>query len=111
LRMRGRLDEAEPLLERALALREASLGAAHPAVAAALHELGWIRFDKADYASAAELFRRATEIREESQGADHPAVAGSLQGLGASLRNWGLFSKAGWALERRLRSRKGDFGR
>jgi hypothetical protein len=38
----GRYTEAEPLLDRSLAIREGSLGPEHPDVAASLRNLPWL---------------------------------------------------------------------
>lgn len=81
LRQKGKYDEALPLAERALAMRETLLGTEHSAVADSLHLVAVIDDDKHDYAKAEPLNRRALAIRENALGPDHPDVARSLFNL------------------------------
>ena len=78
---RARYTDAEPLFERALAIREKALGAEHPDVAAALNNLAALYRDQGQYAEAEPLFERALAIKEKALGAEHPNVAMSLNGL------------------------------
>jgi CHAT domain-containing protein len=74
---------AEPLLRRALALWESSVGPAHPDVARALSNLAAILSERGDHAGAGALARRALSIRERAFGPEHLLVARSLAALGA----------------------------
>lgn len=59
---RGRSKEALPLLQMALAQREARLGPDHPDVAAVLQELGDAYAGVGDAGTAEPILRRAVEI-------------------------------------------------
>jgi hypothetical protein len=60
--MLGRHDEAAPLLQRALNMREKSYGADHPEVAVSLHNLASNGLDRRDWERTYRLFKRASEI-------------------------------------------------
>ncbi len=78
--------EAEPLMRRALAIDEASLGPDHPDVARDLNNLAQLlqatnRLDEAE-----PLMRRTLAIVEATFGPDHPYVAISLNNMVQLLR-------------------------
>lgn len=79
-RAQGKYDQALPLAERALSIREKALGGEHPLSAQALNNVAELYFLKGDYANA-ELFKRALAIREKTLGAEHPSTALSLYSL------------------------------
>jgi tetratricopeptide (TPR) repeat protein len=58
----GGYADAEPLYERALAIREKALGPDHPDVANSLNSLGGLYFKQGGYAKADPLYRRAIKI-------------------------------------------------
>ncbi|NBV23159.1 MAG: tetratricopeptide repeat protein [Proteobacteria bacterium] len=66
--------DAEPHLRRALALREARLGAHHLSVAECAFYLGGNLSDQKKYADAEQLLRRAESICKWKSGAYHPLV-------------------------------------
>jgi tetratricopeptide (TPR) repeat protein len=68
----GKYDEAEPLLKRALAIREKALGPDHPDTAQSLNNLALIYQAQEKYAEAEPLYKRAIAIREKAQGYKHP---------------------------------------
>ncbi len=70
----GRPGEAEPLLQRALAIREAALGAEHPDTATSLNNLAGLYQDLGRPGEAEPLMQRALAIREAALGADHPST-------------------------------------
>ena len=78
---RGDYAKAEPLYQRALAIREKALGPEHPDVARSLNNLANLYHDRGDYAKAEPLYQRALAIREKSLGPEHPDVADSLNSL------------------------------
>jgi CHAT domain-containing protein/Tfp pilus assembly protein PilF len=90
----GKYDEALPLVERALEIREKVLGAEHREVANAIHSAAILRWLKGDYAKAEPLFQRALMIREKSLGVEHPDVARSLNNLGILYKDMGEDAKA-----------------
>jgi hypothetical protein len=60
--------EAEPLLSRALRLREEKLGREHPDVAQALNNLGLCYLHQKRYAEGESFFLRARAINEKAFG-------------------------------------------
>lgn len=80
--MRARYADAEPLLRRALAIREAKRGPDHPEIARALHNLATLLAQEGDKAAEAErLFRRALALREKAPGDSALDLARTLDGL------------------------------
>jgi CHAT domain-containing protein/Flp pilus assembly protein TadD len=78
----GKYDEALPLAERALDIRERILGPNHREVAAVVNSLGILYRKKGNYAKAEPLYRRSLAILEKVLRPDHPNVAVSLNNLG-----------------------------
>ena len=72
---RGKYAEAEPLLKRALAIREKALGTDHPDVATSLEALGLLYTKQGKTAAAEPLLKRSLAIYESGLGANHPHVA------------------------------------
>ncbi len=85
----GLYDEAAPLLEGALELREEHLGEEHPTVASSLEDLAQLRFQEGKFREAEPLARRSLEIREKILGADHAETATSLNLLADTYRRQG----------------------
>ena len=81
----GRLDEAEALYRRALAIAEKSLGPDHPDIANRLINLGSLLRDMNRRSEAEPLLRRALKIDEKSFGPVHPNVARDLDSLAGLL--------------------------
>ncbi len=79
--LQGEPAQAEPLHQRALAIREEILGKEDPDVAASLNNLANLYYAQASYARAEPLYLRALAIREELLGENHPDVAASLNNL------------------------------
>lgn len=90
----GRYTEAEPLLRRALELREKM---AFPLrsfqgsewnrlVPQSLDHLAELYYDQGRYHEAELLLRRSLKILENAFGPEHPAVATTLEHLGLVLR-------------------------
>ena len=79
----GRLDDAAPHLERAVALRETALGADDPSTLNSVHALGELRFYQGRAEDADALLHRAFEGRERTLGPDHPQTLSALSDLGA----------------------------
>jgi CHAT domain-containing protein/tetratricopeptide (TPR) repeat protein len=77
----GKYDEARPLVERMLDIRERVLGAEHLDVGAAINSLASIYFSKGLYATAEPLYQRALAIGEKVLGPEHPLVARYLTNL------------------------------
>jgi serine/threonine-protein kinase len=80
----GLYEEAGPLLEEALAVRDRELGPEHLDVAESLNNLGLLRLEQSRK-EAEPLFRRALAIREKVLGPEDPEVAEVLGSLGSLL--------------------------
>ena len=78
--------KAEPLYERALALREKALGPEHPDVATSLNNLAELYEAQGQYARAEPLYQRALAIAEKALGPEHPNMATFRENYAASLR-------------------------
>ncbi len=100
--MQDKYDEALPLAERALSIRERELGPDHVDVATSLIGLANICDDMGDSARAEPLYLRALEIREKALGPDHISVSLILNNLGALYRERGEYTKAQAAFQRAL---------
>ena len=85
-REQGDYGQAEPLFQRALAIREKALGTEDPDVATGLNNLAALYEDQEKYAEAEPLFLRALAIQEKAVGPEHPNVVGSLENYADLLR-------------------------
>jgi CHAT domain-containing protein/Tfp pilus assembly protein PilF len=95
----GKPNEALPLAERVLSLREEALGPQHPDVAVALDRLATLLRDRQEFARAEPLYLRALTIAEAQAPPGHPDLALILNNMGAM-----YMLKADWAqAEARLR--------
>src|SRR6266566_410547 len=79
-------EQAEPLLQRALTIREKLLGPDHPDLATSLNNLAMLYRMQGKYAQAETLFQRALEIRQRTLGVNHPDVAQSCNALAGLYR-------------------------
>ena len=110
LRATNRLDEAEPLMRRALAIDESSFGEEHPEVATDLNNLALLlqatnRLDEAE-----PLMRRALAIDESSFGEEHPKVAIHLNNLASLLQATNRLDEAERLMRRALAIDESSFG-
>ena len=90
----GRYEEAIPLAQRALEIRETALGESHPHVATSLNNLAALYRDQGNYSAAEPLFLRSLEILETALGESHPHVATSLNNLAELYGNQGNYHAA-----------------
>ena len=81
LERRAQYDQAEPLLKRALEIREQIGGTENLDVASSLEALAALYSAQGNYLQAEPLYQRALAIRERHLGAEHPDVAHSLNDL------------------------------
>lgn len=78
----GLYDEARPLLERSLELRDGAAVTEYPDVGDSLQSLAVLYYRQGLFAEGEELARRSLAIREASLGTDHLDVAESLNTVG-----------------------------
>ena len=90
----GKYADAEPLLERALAINEKALGAGHPRVAQTLNNLALLYEAQGKYADTESLLERALAISENALGAGHPRVAKRLTSLALIYQAQGKHAEA-----------------
>ena len=102
--------EAEPLLQRALQIREKLFGAEHPDVAMSLNDLAGLYQAQGRYAQAEPLLQRALQIREKLFSAEHPDVAMSLNNLAMLYQDQGRYAQAEPLLQRALQIHEKFFG-
>lgn len=89
---RGRLEQAEELLTRAVDLKRRALGQRHPDTAVTLNNLAITYKRAGEFSRAAALSAEALEILEETLPSDHPRLAvcrGNAAGCAASARTDG----------------------
>ncbi|CAN0339264.1 unnamed protein product, partial [Ectocarpus fasciculatus] len=81
--MMWRMEEAEVLTQRVLAILEEKQGVDHPDMAYTLNDLGACASKVGRMEEAEELLRRALAIREDKLGVDYPDVGQTLSNLGS----------------------------
>ncbi len=82
----GKYAQAEPLYQRALAIREKALGPEHPDVATSLNNRALLYDEQGKYAQAEPLYQRALAVLEKALGPEHPQVATVLENYATLLR-------------------------
>ncbi|RKH48151.1 CHAT domain-containing protein [Corallococcus sicarius] len=107
----GRYADAIARGERALVLREAVLGSAHPEVARSLDWLGSHHLLQGNPVRAGPLLQRALAIREAALGKDHPEVAQTLTLLANLYSDQRLYARAEPFYVRALAIREAAFGK
>jgi tetratricopeptide (TPR) repeat protein len=90
----GAYAKAEPLLIRALDIREKALGPIHPDIAEILNNLAGLYQGQGAYAKAEPLYVRALDVWQKALGPMHPFVAHSLHNLAALYQDQGAYAKA-----------------
>ena len=101
---------AEPLLRRALAIDEASYGAAHPNVAIRLSNLATLLQATNRLEEAEPICRRALAIDEASCGDAHPRVAIRLNNLATLLQATNRLEEAEPLMRRALAIDEASYG-
>eukprot|EP00741_Cyanophora_paradoxa_P013230 tig00000178_g12779.t1 len=102
----GRYAEAEPFLQRALAIQEAKLGRAHPETAACLSNLATLFDQQGKYGEAEPLYKRALAVEEAALGPGHPDTASLLDNLGQLYASTGRYDEAETLMQVRARKWK-----
>src|SRR5207248_1749822 len=85
---------AEPLFQRALYIKEQSLGEQHPSTAEVLHSFGVLREAQGNAQEAASLYQRALDIREQTLGPQHSETVATRAAYAVALRALGRDSEA-----------------
>ena len=111
LETKGLYTQAEPLIRRALAMGETSLGKDHPKVALCLNNLAQLLQATNRYAEAEPLMRRGLAIDQASFGKDHPKVANRLNNLAQLLQATNRYVEAEPLMRRALAIDQASFGK
>ena len=90
----GKLEQAEHLIARTLAMRKARLGVDHPDTASSLTSLGLLRQAQDKPGEAEDLTRQALEVLRRHFSKDHPRVAEGMSALGFVLADARKFEEA-----------------
>ncbi|HKQ91647.1 MAG TPA: CHAT domain-containing tetratricopeptide repeat protein [Blastocatellia bacterium] len=106
----GKHDEALPLFEWALKIRERILGPDHPDVSQAIGGLAVLHHHKGEYSKAEPFYQSALAIKEKSLGPEHLDVAMSLHSLASLYRSLGDYAKAEQLQQRALAIREKSLG-
>src|SRR5205807_2229797 len=91
---RAQFPQAEPLYQRALAIREQQLGPEHPDTARSLNNLAGLYHAQGKYEQAEPLYQRALAMHEQQLGPEHPDTASSLNNLALLYQNQGKDEQA-----------------
>ena len=91
---RGRHAEAEPLIDRSLALLRQKPRLEHRGILGMLDRLAETCRERGDYSSSEQYYMRVLAAREELLGRDHPRVASTLESHAALLREMGRGAEA-----------------
>jgi hypothetical protein len=90
----NRFAEAEPLMRRALAIDEKTLGPDDKTVAVRLNNLALLLQSTTRFGEAELLYRRALAIREKNFGPNHPSVGIALTNLALLLKTMNRVAEA-----------------
>ena len=102
----GKSPAAEQLLNQALAIRLAQLGANDPKVAEVIERLGALSFNRKQYGDAEAKFRKALDIDIKALGEENINTAFLMGDLGAALREEYRYEEAQTIVERSLALRR-----
>jgi tetratricopeptide (TPR) repeat protein len=101
---------ARPFYERALGIREKTLGSNHPGTAASLNNLARLLIAEGNLAAARPLCERALVVSEKVLDSDHPSIAAILNNLAQLLKAQGDLAAARPLCERALAIREKALG-
>jgi tetratricopeptide (TPR) repeat protein/transcriptional regulator with XRE-family HTH domain len=103
-------EQAEPLYQQTLHIREQILEPGHPDIAEPLHGLAHLYYEQGKYELAESLYQRALDIRERALGPEHPDVANTLHGLAILYTEQGRYELAEPLYQRALCIREQTLG-
>src|SRR6202043_1736693 len=90
----GKYQEAIPIAQQVLEIREKINGPDHPYTATSLNNLAELYRAMGDYAKAEPLFQQALQIYQKALGPEHPDVATILNNLATFYQGMGAYEKA-----------------
>jgi tetratricopeptide (TPR) repeat protein len=91
----GRLGEALPLMQQAVAMQRSLWGTQpYPDYADAINDLGLLQLENGDYGQSERLFRESIAMKRRLLGDKHPEIATGLNNLGLVLEDDGNLSGA-----------------
>jgi tetratricopeptide (TPR) repeat protein len=94
LKDRAHYQQAKPLYQRALVIREQVVGSQHPDTATSLNDLAILYREQCEYEQAEPLYQRALTIREHVLGPLHPDTAATLDNLAGLYRKQKKYEQA-----------------
>lgn len=107
---KGEYEKARALHERALAIKEKSLGSNHPKVAISLHNLALVAWATGSYSEASELYARTLKTSKEVLGPEHPNIATILNNFSGVSLDTGNYREAQHLLRQALDIRENVLG-
>jgi serine/threonine protein kinase/Tfp pilus assembly protein PilF len=107
----GIYDQAQLLLEQALAIGRPVFGPEHERLAQSLHDLGVLLSDKGEYEAAGRSLEQALSMRRKLLGREHADVAVTLVELGRVYQDQGFNQRAEPLLREALEIRRQVLGR
>jgi tetratricopeptide (TPR) repeat protein len=90
----GKYTEAITYYEKSLKIRQKTLPADHPNLAASYSSIGSVYNNMSEYSKALSYYEKALEIRQKTLPAIHPDFAQSYNNIGAMYDNMDEYSKA-----------------
>ena len=96
----GEYSTAESLFQRALAIREKTLGREHPTVASILSSLGMLDYLRHNNSNAESLYKRAISAWDKASQTQTFDYAQTLQNLGVLYFDLGKYDEAGALFDR-----------
>ncbi|MFY7804411.1 MAG: DUF2225 domain-containing protein, partial [Limnoraphis robusta] len=90
----GKYNEAIPIAERVLEIRERILGENHLDVASSMAWLAFLYSSQGRYSEAEPLYIQALEMYQKLLGTEHPDVATSLNNLALLYKSQGRYNEA-----------------
>ncbi len=106
----GETDQAAPLLEQALTLKQSLYAAPHPQIAEAFQHLGTLRHNQGRFEDAEQMYRQSLDMYHVLVGPSHPDIAQSMNRLGRMQLNKGNLAAADSLLTTALTMQRATLG-
>jgi eukaryotic-like serine/threonine-protein kinase len=106
----GLYKQAQPLLEKSLAIARTAGNSNRLTRSSSLLELAGLYNQQGQYTQALALAQEGLRIREDVLGPEHPEVARALLGIGVAYRNAGNYAESKTYLQRSLAIREKALG-